>query len=434
MKKGRIPNTFPATDGDYILSSAIDTQLGLFTGNIVAVFDHVLDADRLAQALDILFDAWPILGCRFVVQGNRLYWERISKTDRRHAFSIINTEQECETFCTKQVDSRTGPQVNLGLFPSPVKTTVILKLSHQVSDGSGFAHILRTLSSTYTRLQQDPSYHPTPHIHGSRSGSQIMRQLPWTALPVILKNFITLTWSLNHPRATQMLPLAPWDNTAWSYRVRHISASRTGRIINFAKNHQATLNDAILTALLRSLASCGNRAGNAVLRIQMTVDLRGWYARAPGEEALCNLSAFEYVNLGTDPGTDFGATLGRVAAITRARKRSYFGLSEALLVPLVTALPYRWLVRLVDYTARKKAAQKNVPCLLTNTGPIAPENVAFGQPPIAAWVLPHVLFPPGFCLCVSSYNNTISLSAGVSRGSYALVDSFLDQMVAELPA
>ncbi len=433
MKTQGVPDTIPATDGDYILASAIDSHLGLFTGNMAAVFTHQIDAERLAQALARIFDMWPILGCRFVVQGNRLFWERISKAERQ-AFFMIHNEQEFETFCTRQVDSRIGPQINLGLFPAPGNSIILLKLSHQVSDGRGFALISRALSTTYNRLLQDPAYTPKPIIQGSRSGSQIVRQLPWSALPIMVMNCIKLAWSHKHPRSTLTLPLAPWDNTAWSYRVRHISASRTNRIISWVKQYQATLNDAILAAQLRALVHCGHWNGTAGLRIQMTVDLRSWYGRAPAEDALCNLSAFEYVNLGTDLGTDFGATLQRIAAITRERKRSYFGLSEALLVPLVTALPYRWLVRLVGTVARAKAARNNVPCLLTNTGPIAPENVTFDQPPRAAWVLPHVLFPPAFCLGVSSYNKAISLAAGVSHRDVALVDSFLDQMVAELPA
>jgi NRPS condensation-like uncharacterized protein len=97
-------------------------------------------------------------------------------------------------------------------------------------------------------------------------------------------------------------------------------------------------------------------------------------------------------------------------------------------------MPYPWFVKLVDSTSRKKAAQKNIPHLFTNTGLISPEIVTFDQPPRAAFILPAVLFPPAFLTLVSGYGETLTLSTGVSQDSYALVDAFLDQMLAELPA
>jgi NRPS condensation-like uncharacterized protein len=91
------------------------------------------------------------------------------------------------------------------------------------------------------------------------------------------------------------------------------------------------------------------------------------------------------------------------------------------------------MVKLADYISHKKAAQKNVPHLLTNTGLIPPEIVTFDQQPRAAWILPSVLFPPAFLTLVSGYGETLTMSAGVSEDSYSLVDAFLDQMIAELP-
>ena len=432
MSSGSIPDSLPIADGDKVLSSAIDSGLGLFTIALQATFSHEIDARRLGQAVDILLDAQPILGCRFVVEGRQLYWDRLKKGERT-AFYFLNSEQKYGQFTTVQVDSRTGPQIKVGLYRGLDGDHLIIKNSHQVGDGGGLHDIARELSAIYNRLKHEPGYQPEPNIHGSRSGKQIIGQIPWTSLPVIIANFIKLIWSNNHPKVTHILPLSEWQQTSWIYKIRHIPPEHTARIMSYGKNHQATLNDILIAAYLRSLVNVGNWNGKSALRLQMTVDLRTWYLPTKKAGGICNLSAFEYINLGIDLGSDFHDTVSRVSAITRARKASYFGLGEACLAPLATLLPYQWLVKMVDHASQKKAAQKNAPGLLTNTGPIPPQIITFDQPPRAVWLLSHVLSPPCFCTCVSSYGETITLSAGASQGSYALVDAFLDQMIAELP-
>lgn len=432
MKRAGIPERFPAVDGDLILSSAIDAGIGLFTINIEMVFRHTLDRNRLVQALYLIFDAQPILGCRMVIKDRDIFWARLNKKEWGSLY-LLQNNQEYEKFKTVSIDSRSGPQIMVGLYTTPEGDTLIIKASHQVGDGGGLHDITRELSCIYNRLKHEPHYQPEPNITGARSGRQIMHQIPWTALPVIVANFIKLSWNNSHPKATHILPLAAWQQASWMYKLRHIPPERTARIVAYGKKNQATLNDVLISSYLRALAQMGGWDGTSALRLQLTVDLRAWYLQTKRAGGICNLSGFEYANLGTDPGKDFNSTLSRVTAMIKERKASYFGLSETCLAPLVTLIPYPWLVKLVDNGARKKAMQKNVPHLLTNTGRIPPEIVSFDQPPFAAWLLPPVLFPPCFVSLVSSYGETISLSVGVSRDSYALVDVFLDKMISELP-
>jgi NRPS condensation-like uncharacterized protein len=432
MERAIIPKRFPAVDGDLIMSSAIDAGIGLFTNNVVVEFNHKLDRSRLAQALNLILDAQPILGCRLVINGRNIYWARLNKREWNSLY-LLQDSQEYEKFKTLQVDSRTGPQVMLGVYNTSVGDRLIIKASHQVGDGGGLHDITHELSCIYNRLKHEPSYLPDPNIDGSRSGKQIIGQIPWTALPVIIANFIKLVWDNNHLGVTHILPLSEWQHTSWMYKIRHIPPERTARIVAYGKKNKATLNDVLISAYLRALAQMGGWDGTSALRLQLTVDLRAWYLQKKRAGGICNLSGFEYVNLGTDPGKDFSSTLNRVSAITKARKASYCGLSEACLTPLATLMPYPWMAKMVDYGSRKKAVQKKVPHLLTNTGLIPPEIVTFDQQPHAAWILPSVLFPPAFLTLVSGYGESLTMSTGVSQGSYALVDAFFDQMIAELP-
>ena len=433
MKRAIIPERFSAVDGDMILSIAIDAGNALFTANLELAFDHQLDAERLSRAIDLTLDAQPILGCKFFIDGRQMYWERLNK-EEQHSFCLLENEVEFEQFRTAQIDSRTSPQVKVGLYKRSTGDCLIIKHSHQEGDGGGLFDIARELAAIYNRLKHEPAYQPEPNIHGSRSGKQILRQISWTSWPVIMVNFIKLIWSNNHPKTMHTLSLpACQKHTPWMYTVRHITPVRAARALEYGKKRLATMNDVMIASYLRALAKVGKWNGQSALRIRMLVDLRKWYLPEKRAEGICNLSVFEYVNLGTHLGDDFEATLARVSAITRSRKNSYIGLNEIWLAPLVTWLPYRLLVRLEAHTRRKKVMQKRFPDTVTNVGAIPPESVTFDKQPIAAWVLPPVYFTSPFLVCFSSYAGSITLSAGVFRGSAAIVDELLDQMVKELP-
>ena len=70
-----------------------------------------------------------------------------------------------------------------------------------------------------------------------------------------------------------------------------------------------------------------------------TVDLRNWYLEGERPGGICNASALELPNLGTDLGDVFEATLHRVSSFTRARKANWFGLNG-----FVTMWPLAWVL------------------------------------------------------------------------------------------
>lgn len=60
-------------------------------------FDHRIDAARLEKALDLIIDAEPVLGCRFITDRLRVYWERLPH-DRRHNFTLASSREEYDAF------------------------------------------------------------------------------------------------------------------------------------------------------------------------------------------------------------------------------------------------------------------------------------------------------------------------------------------------
>ena len=73
-----IPDLFPAAAIDKIISSGQDVGIADFMLQMELVFEHGLDAQRLARALELMLDAQPVLGCRLVTEKKKVYWERKS--------------------------------------------------------------------------------------------------------------------------------------------------------------------------------------------------------------------------------------------------------------------------------------------------------------------------------------------------------------------
>jgi NRPS condensation-like uncharacterized protein len=165
----------------------------------------------------------------------------------------------------------------------------------------------------------------------------------------------------------------------------------------------------------------------------MTIDLRQWHLGSARAEGICNLSTFEYIYLGKNPGLVFDDTLGRISSFMRARKANWPGLNQVFHLPLYYRLSYEGLLKFFkSYMAFTK--KRNLPNTLTNMGQILPELVTFGElAPSTARLLAPPIYPPAFVAGLSGYNSTITLSAGAPVAAKAAIEAFFDKILSELP-
>jgi len=428
----RIPGRLPAYVTDrlgYMLRLLSDIMI-----QVELQFDRSLDGERLARAFDLLLDAHPVLGCRFVAHRQRPYWERLGKGERE-SFSSARSEEEYESFKTGSLDAATGPQVKACLLPATGGDRLLMKVSHVVSDAGGVKEIACIASDIYSRLAGNPDYKPEPNLEGSRSIMQVMGRVPWHAYPGIFINYLRSAWSSLVPLETHSLSLEDGPRRQLIFVRRRIPADRVSRLAGYGRERGATLNDIMTAAFFRGLAAAGQWDGKTELRLGTTVDLRRYLPAEKGE-GICNLSAIENVCLGTDPGKDFKATLAKVTAVTNSRKAGWIGLSEYVtLVPSIGNLPYSWSEKLFNRGMVAGLSRGLLSVAFTNLGPLNPGDVTFGARPRDAWILPPPGLPPRFVAGLSGYEGTLTLSAGVYPLSMkkVTVDEFFDSVLAELP-
>jgi NRPS condensation-like uncharacterized protein len=427
------PDHFPAAAIDKIISSGQDIGIADFMLQMELVFEHGLDAERLALSLDLMLDAQPVLGCRLVTEKKKVYWERLT-TPRQDTFFFTTDQTEFDCFRDRPIDSRQGPQINACVLRAAGGDRLLLKVAHQACDAAGLNDIAAQLSLIYTQLAHNRDYRPPPNIRGARDCGQIMRHLPWYIYPVLVYNFLRTTLSNQIPKQSHSLQVPAGPRTPLTFIIRHLSSERVACLAVYGRQHQATINDLMIAAFYRALAKTEAWDGRAALRIQTTVDLRRWYIPSGKAEAICNLSTYEHINLGREPGRDFAETLSRVSSITKRKKSGWIGLSELCTVPLAGLVPYNLLVKACDKLLHERIKSRNYPSGLTNLGLIEPETVFFDRHPVQGWILPPVVYPPVLYIGFSGYGSHLTLSAGVPLAARECIEQFFAQMFAELPA
>lgn len=429
-----IPDRFPAS----LIDCFIDylSPLCELMIQLEMEFDEELDAERLAKSVDLILDAEPVLGCRYVDSSYRPFFERLD-TNKRSAFFPVNGESEYEAFKSRPIDHKNGPQINVCLWRSSGGDRLLLKVSHLASDARGVKDIAAILSGIYNHLSDDRNYWPSPNIKASRSIRQLMKHVPLRAYPHIYLNSLRSALRTYSPGTAHTLSIPDGPRQPLVYVNLFVPSNRVSALAQYGRSRDATLNDIILAASLRALADTEHRDGSSYLGLSTTIDLRR-YAPSGNADAAANLSAalVRWPDIGTEPGQTFADTLERVAGITRYGKEHWIGL-EILIDPfslLSMVMAHKWQRKQYNRFAKLGLKKHGVTHSFTNLGPIDTESVTFGIQPSIARVLPPPSYPLlPFLFSLSGYNGTLTLSAGAYPTQKEAIEKFFDAILKELP-
>lgn len=400
-------------------------------------FDKGLDERRLGKAVDLTLDAEPVLGCRFVDDSYRPYFERLEAT-KRSAFLLADSASEYAAFKSTPIDHRAGPQIRVCLWHSPEGDRLLLKVAHQVTDAAGVKDVVAILSGIYRQMAVDPAYRPSPNVRERRSLWQLLRRVPLPAYPRILLNSVKSMTLVLRPHTVHTLSVPDGPREPLTYVTRVIPADRVSALAEYGRSQNATLNDVFLAASLRVLLNTTNWDGRSYLSLTTTIDMRRYMPAGRAEAvASYSTSATHWPDLGTEPGHEFRTTLGKVSRITSYGKTHWIGL-DVLLFPwthLFTIMPHRSAKNRFAGFVRAGVERHVQEHLFTNTGPIDADSVDFGVRPSAAHILPPQTYPPiPFDWGLSGYNGSLTLAAGAYPTQKETIEGFFDSVLKELPA
>jgi len=401
---------FPVVGTDRQL--AFLREIGNTNLNFEMLFAQRLDEKRLAHAIKLLFEAEPILKCRFVYRKWNPYWEEIESTGSDFIFTT--DKKAFNHFRKRYVNIWKERGFTACLFRDTEFDHLVLKIAHDICDAGGCKHLSLILSKMYENLKNEPDYKPIPNIKGSRGAWQVLKRIPWKGFFKIYLNYIQQLKIQSDPEASCSLPASPEQGDEPYVRVHHFDQELIEVVKQIGKQYHATINDIFIAAFLKAILTIGNWDPKSILRLTYTVDLRSHYLIHDKAQSLCNLSGFEHISLGNRFKDDLMDLLIRITACTQNRKSDYIGLNDYIGgMPIIKILPFQIGLNLFQYVIQRKLRNKNIHnTIITNMGPIEPESVTYDQPAENAWIIAPVMYPPFFGLGLTGYNNGITLSAG----------------------
>ncbi len=382
-------------------------------------FDGALDKIRLKRALRLLLDAEPVLGCRLRERWVRPFWHRLpaaeldaAKIFRELHGEVNRLEDAARTFYGTPVNAARGPQVRALLLHRSEGDRLIIKINHCTCDAGGFKEVLYRLAGIYRSLAQDPDYIPEPRT-GPRGLWQVYRRFSLPQLLAIYFKGMGQILRLMWPPQSFQYPSGKRAEGPLLYTFKHFSRERVAEISAYARQHGATINDLIVTAVVRAMTRQTGWQGKGSLRLVGTVDLRRHLPQGR-TGALCQVSGMYSVYLGKTLEKNYEETLRRVKAIIDKDKSRYFGLGMFLnMIFMFNPLPYFLFKTGLGAFWRLGLWDGNLPPGLTNLGRVDPLAANFESPNLTSAVMTiPATNPPWFGTGLSGFAGTLTFSAG----------------------
>lgn len=423
-----IPSHFPAPPLDWLEYAArqvADQQL-----HCVVAFENRVDAARMARAVRLTLDAEPVLGCRFVPDLARPFWERRGDLDALPLCPVIETgaaERAAWEWIAAPLDVNRDLVVQARIFRGD-RDLLCIKLDHVAADAGGAKEYAYLLARTYRALATQPDYVPLPNTRGSRGVGQVFSCVaPWQLIRA---------WPAHsRPGPRWGLPGSRGELGDRGFAVRRIGAEQFRAIRAYARARGASINDVLLAAEFRALAALIRPPSGERLAIQVSMDLRRYLPNRRGR-TIANLASALFPTIEWRPAEPFEQTLQQARDAMDAIKANSPGLGSALYLQIgARLLGFSRLVPMIERAMSASTETGLSHPFLSNLGPLDVESLCFGEQIADAFLVGPILFRPGFMLSVSSFRDALFLSCGFcdaanNRPNY---ERFFDLLLAELP-
>ena len=409
---GRIPSRFPATTADrlnFISRKTSDQQM-----HLVIYLDGKVDPERLEEAFGLSMISEPILMSRFVYHGLNPYFKRSEQIEFSGAFrstTVSDAESELERFIVQPADPTQDPLVQLILVRSK-DDALCIKINHVVMDAIAAKDYGYLLSQIYSALEKDPGYHPAINLKGDRGTKPLTNQFSMAERLRLMRGF------------TKGGPLGLGSEHGWTFPYENRGTSKrrmiyrvidpgVGSIREYAKKHQATVNDVVLAAFCRAMFKIIGPQKEVPLPFQVQFNLRN-FLPDKRTSALTNLLAAVYPAIAFKESADFEGTLRSVKSEMDRMKAT----NEAMKVfytynILLKAFPFSITKKVYDRMTERGYREEVLSPLLSNIGIIQPERLLFGKVrPKRAMITTPIAYPGEVTLGFSSFADRMTFTIG----------------------
>lgn len=417
----------------YLARQLIATNIGVY----VVEFDGAIDTGQLRRALRLLFDAEPVLGCRYVL-SQPPYWQRRLDLEEITKISVASGEEMEQTvlaFISSSIDPCKETLVQ-AMIARDKTDKLYVKISHVVADGPSWSPIVRLLSSIYRELSKNSEYHlPIPN-ETDRDIRLLTRSFKLIKKLGILRG---IREEMALPRFSWRCPETADDPTFWGYLVMKLPKARGQLLKSYAQSHRATLTVVLLAGFFQATQRTMEPVRDDVSTITTTTDLRRFLKGGFERTGPSNFIGPISLNIESAVDLSFDDIVGRfvrqLADGLRDPALSARVPSVALAIlgldKLVRRLPVKMLRERGERMLHRVRSDPLRRMGMSNLGDIRPSTIDFGGPkPRDAYILGPIFYGPGLLASFSTYCEEITIGIGFS-GKVAPI-SVVQQLLREL--
>lgn len=388
-------------------------------------FDGHLDETTLKKAVTCSAGVIPLIACCFCPSAWRPHWEprQFAGEDMVHVVETRTAnEQEQFRLLASGIQITAEPQLKIYLVRSPEADTLCILMNHMVCDGAGFKEYLAVLSGLYTKFCSSSEVSPQAGS-GSRSAGQLLKGLSITEK---IKT-ACLKYDLSAQKEQALYPLQG-DKGNPFFVIRRLQRADLNQIRNYGRQHNATVNDMLLTAYARVLSRKTNQKR---IVIPCPVDLRKYLPKI-GQQGICNLTSNYICDITIGENDSFSDSLRQTADQMRKQKQSRGSLKSVILLETIFhVLPFWLLQRVFRHLF-------TIPVLsYSNLGVIDGGKIKFEGSPIKdVFLTGAIKYVPYFQISVSTYEDVLTLSSNLhgTEQDRKSIAEFLQEMEEELCA
>jgi len=394
---------FPATSGD-IVADAMDPMMEMVLGSRLK-FDERLDPELLARASRLLLDLEPVLGCWWDEKSRGADWVRCTRLDEWTVFSMADSEDPDRDFATfhgTPFEPR-GPRLAVLLLRSRDHDDLCVRFDHVAGDGWSAKEVTHLLADVYSRLFDDPDYVPPPRTSPRPDHADV-----WKALTEEQRQLA----AANPPSMTNMsqwkMKTRPGATDCLAVRALTLSPVRVAALRAYAHARGATVNDALISALIRAVESNNPQRPGLKPGVSISADTRR-FAGETGLERLANIATTQTVRMDFRHGETFDDTLRHVIEAVKPYKDTLWNVG-----PTSDEKPSPRTMRAIFWFAATALRVSRAAAMVTmNVGPFDEERLVFGVArPVSAVVTGPVGRYAGFPLLISYYQGALTLWTG----------------------
>lgn len=351
------------------------------TIRFVLNYPGLVDPDILRKAVKAVVGSVDVLHSTFFSDGTLAYWHINENVGETHYFQYIETEGDpsrtANSISLLPVYPEDMVQMHVTLVQSEKDSSLVIRISHLVVDGSDGKYLVAKLINAYNIILDSGTEDPVSVKDGSRAPEKVYEQLDLHDMKELLSNPLSSV-KTSYPYPSSGAGMA--RVTVHVIPEDIMSAARRK-----AKTAGSTVNDLLITAFYHAYAAQDSVNASAPMSITSMMDLRR-HCVGGESEGLCNMSGALPTTLGNGCTGSFTQTLEEITRQTTAAKNNpYAGLAGMpIMHSLTRALPI-WLLqsavgKVYGQLSLGLTNLGNVHCSEYELGGIIPNGGLFGGP------------------------------------------------------